>query len=173
MQKPTPRALRLILTGTALLCLAGPAMAQDLNAALVNDAGKAVGKASIRTASDGMLVMVEASGLAPGWHGLHIHAIGNCDDHAAHFKNAGGHLAESDQKHGYLNTDGPHQGDLPNIWVHADGTAKVEIYSDDLDAEDLMDADGSAVMIHATADDYKTDPAGASGERLACGVIGR
>ena len=167
---------KLILTGVALFCLSVPVMAhdavKDVHAVLVNDAGKDVGKATISVAGDdGVLVTVEATGLAPGWHGLHMHTIGNCDDHADHFKMAGGHLAGKDEKHGFLNAAGPHKGDLPNIWVHEDGTAKVQIFSEDLEMEDVMDQDGAALMIHETADDYLTDPAGASGARLACGVL--
>ena len=166
---------KLILTSVALFCLAAPAMAQDavadLHAALVDNAGKDVGNADFKVGPDGVLISVALAGLTPGWHGLHIHTTGNCDDHADHFKMAGGHLADSDDKHGFLNADGQHKGDLPNIWVHKDGTAKAEFFSDGLAVADLMDTDGSAVMIHETADDYKTDPAGASGARLACGVV--
>ena len=162
---------KLILASVVLFCLTAPAMAQNLNAALVNDAGKNVGKADFKAGPEGVLISFDVAGLTPGWHGLHIHTTGNCDDHADHFKMAGGHLAGKDEKHGFMNADGPHKGDLPNIWVHADGTAKVEFFGEDLDLADLMDTDGSAVMIHAGPDDYKTDPSGDSGDRLACGVI--
>lgn len=167
------RLMTMALAGAAVICLSGPVMAQTgtLEARLVNDAGKDTGTASVTSVPDGVLIMVEATGLKPGWHGLHIHGVGNCEDHAEHFKKAGSHLAEAGEKHGFLNAEGPHEGDLPNIWVHKDGTAKVEIYSEELEMKDLTDADGSAVMIHDAPDDYKTDPAGASGERLACGVI--
>ena len=175
MKKLTKNIPHLMLAGVCLLCLSGPVMAQDLNAALVNDAGKAVGSALVRQVDDddGILLTLEVNDLSPGWHGLHIHAVGNCDDHADHFKMAGGHLADADEKHGFLNAEGPHKGDLPNIWVHKDGTAKVEIYSEDLDVKDLIDKDGSAIMIHEKPDDHKTDPAGDSGTRLACGVLTR
>ncbi len=168
------------LMGAALFCLAVPVMSQDtaapaadLKATLVNEAGKEVGTAAIRSAPDGSIITVEVSEMAPGWHGLHVHAVGDCADHADHFKKAGAHLADADEKHGFMAAEGPHKGDLPNIWVHTDGTAKVELFSDELEADDLMDKDGSAIMIHAAADDHKTDPSGSSGERLACGVVKR
>ena len=172
------RALSLALTGAAFVCLSAPVMAQEVMQApagssisLVNDAGGNVGSALIREGEEGLLLTVEVEGLPPGWHGLHVHAVGACDDHADHFKKAGSHLAEAGEKHGFLSAEGAHKGDLPNIWVHEDGTAKVEIYAEDLDMADLKDADGSALMIHAGQDDYKTDPSGSSGDRLACGVI--
>jgi Cu-Zn family superoxide dismutase len=174
----TKQALSLTLTGVALFCLSASAMAQTspvavgtTEVALVNDAGKNVGTTLIREGADGLVLTVEVDGLTPGWHGLHVHAVGACDDHADHFKKAGSHLADADEKHGFLSAEGPHKGDLPNIWVHKDGSAKVDIYTEELDMKDLKDADGSALMIHAGADDYKTDPSGSSGDRLACGVI--
>lgn len=173
--------LTIALTGAALFCFSGTASAEDmakgmteLKASLVNDSGKAVGSATFRPAEDeGALVAVEVSGLTPGWHGLHIHTTGDCSDHADHFKKAGGHMAEGDEKHGFLAKDGPHEGDLPNLWVGADGTGKAEYFSEELDLSDLIEGDGSALMIHAGPDDYKTDPAGSSGDRVACGVIGK
>ena len=178
MKKIVARTLNFTLTGVALFCLSAPAMAQAPAEAptpsaisLVNDAGKNVGSTLIREGEDGLLLTVEVEGLTPGWHGLHVHAVGACDDHADHFKKAGSHLAEAGEKHGFLSAEGAHKGDLPNIWVHKDGTAKVEIYTEELDMADLKDADGSALMIHAGPDDYKTDPSGSSGDRLACGVL--
>lgn len=178
MTKFTKKALSLTLTGVALFCLSAPVIAQTSPVAagttevsLVNDAGKNVGTALIREGGNGLVLTVEADSLAPGWHGLHVHAVGACDDHADHFKKAGSHLADSDEKHGFLSAKGPHKGDLPNIWVHKDGSAKVDIYTEELDMKDLKDTDGSALMIHAGPDDYKTDPSGSSGDRLACGVI--
>lgn len=177
MKRTTSRLCTMALAGVAVICLGLPAMAQapaaGTTVSLVNDAGKNVGSALIRQVGDddGILLTLEVNDLSPGWHGLHIHAVGACDDHADHFKKAGGHLADSNEKHGFLNPEGPHKGDLPNIWVHKDGTAKVEIFTEDLDVKDLKDADGSALMIHEKPDDYTTDPAGDSGTRLACGVI--
>lgn len=178
MQTWGTRTKRLFLAGAAILCLSGPAMAQNtipgdvLNAALIDSTGKNAGKVTVRPATDGVLITLEAEGLKAGWHGFHVHGVGNCDDHAEHFKQAGGHLNDND-KHGFLNPEGPHKGDLPNIWAHADGTVKAEFYSEDLDVAELMDTDGSAFMIHDVADDYKTDPAGESGPRLVCGVVSR
>lgn len=165
------------LTGSALLCLAGAASAQGTNMGttnLVNDSGKEVGTASFRAAAeDGVLISVDVNGMTPGWHGVHIHGVGDCSDHADHFKKSGGHLAEGDEQHGYFTAGGPHEGDLPNMWIAADGTGKADFFSEELEMEDLMDKDGSALMIHAGPDDYAGQPAGNSGERVACGVIAR
>jgi len=87
---------------------------------------------------------------------------------------AGGHI-EKEKPHGFLHPEGPHAGNLPNLIVHDDGTAQVELYSNlvsiDGDAFPLLDEDGSTIMIHANVDDHKTQPIGGSGSRIACGVI--
>ncbi|HEY8191533.1 MAG TPA: superoxide dismutase family protein [Alphaproteobacteria bacterium] len=141
------------------------------NVSLVGAQGQSVGVAKLRSLPKGILVSMDVNGLAPGWHGVHIHGVGNCADHGNHFQNAGGHAALAWQEHGYMNEKGPHMGDLPNMWVGADGSGKAEFYTDLMMQGDLQDADGSAIMIHAGADDYRSQPAGGSGERVACGVI--
>lgn len=119
----------------------------------------------------GLLVSGVLTGLPAGQHGIHLHAVGMCD---APFTTAGGHFNPGGAKHGYRTPMGHHSGDMPNITVQPGGAATVEFMVDGVHltgANALLDADGAAVVVHATADDYYTDPAGASGARIACGVI--
>lgn len=141
-----------------------------LNVTLLDNKGAATGTAKITDAPKGVLFTLELNGLTPGWHGVHIHEKGDCMDHD-HFKNAGGHMHQTGQTHGYFSVNGPHDGDLPNIWIAADGSGKAEFYTSAFKADALKDADGSALMVHAAKDDDATDPSGNSGDRVACGVI--
>lgn len=167
----------------ALVLLAAPAWAEEAativaptpapvkaDVKLLDNAGKETGTVKITETAKGRLFSVEVAGLTSGWHGVHIHGTGDCSDHGEHFKKAGGHANAEGQKHGFLNAEGPHDGDLPNLWVAADGTGKAEFYSEAA-ARTMMDNDGSALMIHAGPDDYTTDPSGNSGDRVACGVM--
>jgi Cu-Zn family superoxide dismutase len=143
-----------------------------LFARMQDSSGAAAGLVAVTAAAKGgVLVSVDLHGLPPGWRALHIHGRGDCSDHADHFMKAGGHAAAEGQAHGFLNPDGPHAGDLPNIWVNADGTAKAQFYSNLITFDALTDEDGSAFMVHAEADDYRSQPAGNAGTRLSCGVI--
>ena len=124
--------------------------------------------------SDGatLSLALAATGLGPGEHGFHLHTIGKCE--APGFTSAGGHLNPSDREHGSLNPKGKHLGDLPNLVVGASRTASVEIDIGPDTAglrDQLFDADGTAIVIHAEADDYVSDPAGDAGSRIACGVL--
>ena len=113
--------------------------------------------------------------LKPGWHGLHFHEKGACSD--PKFTSAGAHVhAANPVVHGLLNPQANDAGDLPNIHVGTDGTATAELYSTLVSlsggsAPALMDADGSAVVIHANPDDYNSQPIGGAGDRVACAVI--
>ena len=140
-------------------------------AKLLDAAGKDAGTATITAAPRGLLVRIEATGLSPGWHGVHFHGTGDCSDHTEHFKKSGGHAAREGEKHGLLSNGTPHAGDLPNLFAGADGVGKAEFYADDIGLDMLQDKDGGALMIHATADDHRTDPSGNSGDRISCGVI--
>lgn len=121
-----------------------------------------------------VIIEIEASGLEPGPHGVHLHETGTCDSDGGH-ESAGGHVS-GDGEHGVMNPNGPHPGDLPNVHVQEDGIAHAEFFVSDIalsgDAGTvILDDDGAAFIIHAGADDYMTDPAGDSGDRIACGVI--
>jgi Cu-Zn family superoxide dismutase len=159
--------------------LASPALAADQAspvykaAAVLNDAsGKEVGKATFSATPSGALLELNLTAAQPGVHAIHVHAVGKCEP--PDFKSAGPHFNPDQTKHGIMSPEGPHAGDLPNIHVPADGKLEVEFLDPvvTLSQESaLLDADGSSIVIHAGPDDYKTDPAGNSGDRIACGVI--
>jgi Cu-Zn family superoxide dismutase len=150
------------------------AIAQDRAGADIKNAqGNTVGTASLRETKNGLLIIVDAKGLPPGLHAVHIHAVGKCESPA--FTSAGGHFNPLNKKHGLKNPDGPHAGDLPDLYVNKDGVGRYEALMESVTLgageTSVFDADGSAIVIHATADDNMTDPAGNSGDRIACGVI--
>ena len=161
-----------ILSLTAI----GTAHAQppSIQSDLVNNKGAMIGTVDITKATNGVILTLKAKDLPPGAKGMHFHETGNCDDHQ-HFKNSKGHIMPTGKPHGFFHADGPHEGNLPNLIVHDDGTAHVELYSNLVqfnkgDAA-LMDGDGSALIIHTNQDDHITQPIGGSGARIACAVI--
>ena len=133
-------------------------------------AGRSVGEAVFEQTPAGVLVRITLSGLAPGTHAMHFHMAGKCDPP---FETAGEHLDTRSKAHGFKSPDGPHAGDLPNVNVPSDGTLRDETLARDLTLAALFDADGSALVLHSFADDYQTQPAGSSGDRIACGVVSR
>lgn len=160
----------------ALCLMAGTAQAMShLKAqADIQDAkGKSIGKATFSEQKDGVKVKVEVSGLAPGRHGFHIHETGSCT--APDFKSAGGHFNPFKKQHGMENPQGKHAGDFPNLEVKEDGTGQITAVAAGATlgkgSASLLKPGGTAIVIHADPDDYKTDPAGNAGNRVACGVI--
>ena len=161
-------------------CLAMPAIGDTLGSAtaakavLIGSAGEAVGEVRLEQAPRGVILQVQAAGLPPGPHGIHLHANGSCEPD---FKAAKGHVNPGGIAHGLRHPDGPDAGDLPNLFVAADGSAQAEFYTTrvtiapDGQQPALLDADGAAVIIHADADDHRTQPIGGAGGRIACGVI--
>lgn len=149
---------------------------QTGQAAIINGQGAEIGKATLTQGATGLLIKVEVTGLTPGWHGIHIHATGQC---AAPFTSAGAHINHTDPKtpHGLLNAQGPDDGDLPNLYAAADGSAYGEFFttkariSQDGPGQWLWDADGSALVIHANPDDHNSQPIGGAGDRVACAVL--
>lgn len=129
-----------------------------------------IGTVAIFETANGLLLRAELSGLEPGWHGFHIHQTGACE---GDFTSAGDHYAPNGSTHGFFTEDGGHAGDMPNIHVGDNGTARVDHHTErvtfDGDKAPLMDDDGSAIMVHASADTYESE-AGA-GDRVACGVV--
>ena len=118
-------------------------------------------------------VRVQAAGLVPGQYGVHIHAVGRCEGPG--FESAGAHWNPAGREHGSLNPQGPHLGDMPNIEVDENNAGRVEFAISGAAMQGgerpLLDADGASVVIHAAPDDYRTDPSGNSGARIACGVL--
>ena len=138
---------------------------------LLNNKGATIGSAKLSGGTKGTVIriMLGAGALAPGWHGIHLHATGDCSDHAK-FMASKGHVNHGGKKHGLLNPAGPDDGDLPNVFANADGSVNTEVSSPTLLAA-LKDADGSALVIHAGPDDHTSQPIGGAGARVACGVI--
>ena len=145
-------------------------------ATLVDGSGARIGRAVLTQGPTGLLIRVEAEGLTPGWHGVHIHATGEC---AAPFTSAGAHVNHGEPKapHGLLNANGPDDGDLPNIHADAQGRVQAELFTTRAriarsgPGQWLWDEDGSALVIHAAADDHASQPIGGAGARVACGVM--
>ncbi len=141
----------------------------EATATLQTADGKPAGTATVTAVDGGLNVRLVAQNITPGNHGVHIHMTGACD--APAFTSAGGHWNPAETKHGLDNPEGQHAGDMPNLTVAADGTGTLEYALKGGSFEGLMDADGSAFVIHAGEDDQKTDPSGDSGDRVACGVF--
>lgn len=139
---------------------------------IVGVEGETIGRLNILDGPNGVLIeaTIEPGGLAPGWHGLHLHQVGDCSD-AGEFKLSGGHVGKIPDGHGLLNPAGPEAGDIPNIWAAADGSAGYEAFSTVISGAELADEDGTAMIIHANRDDHLTQPIGGAGPRVACAVI--
>lgn len=136
---------------------------------LVNASGQSIGTVRAWQTAGGVSFRISASGLPHGLHGLHVHAVGRCDP--PDFKSAGAHWNPAGRQHGMNNPAGPHAGDLPNVEVAANGVLNATVTLAGASMANLLDADGAALVIHASPDDYKTDPSGNSGARIACAVI--
>lgn len=161
------------LAALLVTAAAWPAAAQTASATLKNAAGADVGSAKLTQLPDGVLLALSLKGLPPGEHAFHVHAVGKCEPP---FTTAGGHFNPGSKKHGIMVTEGHHAGDMPNLHVPASGELMVEVMNASITLEkgkpnSVFDADGSAVVVHAGKDDYKSDPAGNAGDRIACGVI--
>ncbi|WP_454883397.1 superoxide dismutase family protein [Sphingomonas oryzagri] len=147
-------------------------------APIVTQSGVPVGSVTLTDAPGGVLVHLEVIGLTKGWHAVHFHEKADCSDPA--FKSAGGHvhtMAMQPSVHGLLNPDATDDGDLPNIYAGIDGRADAELFSSRVALRagspraNLLDADGSALVIHASPDDYQSQPIGGAGARVACAAI--
>jgi superoxide dismutase, Cu-Zn family len=171
----TPRSAVLLLAAGLVACRGqtpgpdGQPLPKTAATAELQDAsGKRIGVATMTNADSGAFLAVSVGSLPPGEHGIHFHQNGDCTPPA--FTTAGPHYNPAGRQHGFENPDGPHAGDLPNLRVEADGSADTSFRVE----PSLVTAAGTgpgALVIHAKADDHRTDPSGNSGDRIACGVV--
>jgi Cu-Zn family superoxide dismutase len=161
------------LAGLLAAAWVSPASAQTARAGLKDASGKDVGSATLTQTPGGVLIAVSVKGLPAGEHAFHVHAVGKCEPP---FTSAGGHFNPASKKHGLMAAEGHHAGDMPNLHIPASGELMLEVVNSDITLDkgkpnSVFDADGSALVIHANKDDYKTDPTGEAGGRIACGVV--
>ena len=175
------KRITILMAILTVLVATTPALADGENptatATLINNQGAVIGTATFTQLNDMLLkIEIEASGLTPGRHGVHIPSIGTCrPGMTPAFSSAGGHFNPSGETHGLHGGDGAHAGDLHNLVVRPDGTVNFVLTTNRVTLLDgptsLFDANGSALVIHAGEDDQETDPTGNSGARVACGAI--
>ena len=159
----------LAVTGLALVSAALAAPEDSASAAMVDAEGKSVGTVELTETPHGTLLIVDLENLPEGIHAFHVHETGSCEPP---FTSAGGHFNPTGAKHGLEAPEGMHAGDMPNFHVPSSGAVTLEIFNAQLTlSDDLLDDDGAAIVVHAGADDYRSDPAGDAGDRIACGVI--
>ncbi|MGE0044252.1 MAG: superoxide dismutase family protein [Hyphomonadaceae bacterium] len=153
---------------------------QTLTNPIMSAAGAEIGRATLTEGPHGVLIRLDfnAGALSPGWHGLHFHERGTCDDGSAGFTASGAHVGHGEGTHGLLNSNGPEPGDLPSIFAPERGAFGAEVYTSMLRLglgegvrPAIADADGSALVIHASHDDQATQPIGGAGARVACVVF--
>ncbi|MEM8987499.1 MAG: superoxide dismutase family protein [Pseudomonadota bacterium] len=155
----------------------GTKKVSEAKASLIDTEGRPLGEAIFRQGASGVVIQLMLESIPPGWHGVHLHKVGDCSDGAAGFKASGGHINPWGRKHGLLHPEGPDNADLPNLYAHTDGVAHASYFTQLVslteggDLPGLLDGDGSALVIHANPDDMITQPIGGAGARIACGVV--
>jgi superoxide dismutase, Cu-Zn family len=159
----------------ALMLTAGLTAQAPVKVEMKDATGQSIGTASLTSAMGAVHIQLDVKNLKPGQHAIHVHMTPKCEGPA--FTSAGGHFNPAAKKHGLQNPEGPHAGDMENFTVAADGTSKAMVMAKGLtvgsEANSVFANGGTALVIHAAADDMKTDPAGAAGDRIACGVISK
>jgi superoxide dismutase, Cu-Zn family len=178
------------LTALAALALlgAGPAMAEhhesghdmsgaDVSAPIMDASGKEIGMVKLQQTPAGVLVTAHAMGISKGEHGFHFHQKGMCEA-SENFTTAGGHFNPGEDMHGLMVEGGPHGGDMPNQYADDSGMMMAEVLNTGISLEkdvpnSIWDEDGTALVIHAKSDDYKSQPSGAAGDRVACAVVAK
>lgn len=168
-----PVICSLIAMAGMAVSLSAQAQSPTAKAALKDATGKDVGTVQLVQTPHGVLLRMSLKGVAPGEHAFHVHAVGKCE---APFTSAGGHFNPASKKHGMEAAEGAHAGDMPNLFIPANGELRIDVANHMISLvkgqpNSVFDADGSAIIIHAGPDDYKTDPTGNAGDRIACGVI--
>jgi superoxide dismutase, Cu-Zn family len=157
------------LDAPAMASLSAAEMSSNMNVEMRDLNGRSLGTLQVTEADSGVMITGQLSGLAAGEHGFHIHQVGNC---VPPFTSAGDHFNPTSMEHGHLSASGGHQGDLRNITVGSDSTVTVNVRT----AGGVLRGEGGGLLgslvVHANADDYRTDPDGNSGARIACGVLG-
>jgi Cu-Zn family superoxide dismutase len=166
--------LALLMAGASVAgCVTADGTNDPARAEIRDSGGRIVARAAAAAVREGVRVRVETAGLAAGSYGAHVHAVGRCE--APGFDSAGPHWNPTTREHGSLNPRGHHLGDLPNLVVGVDGAGSIEftIPTARMSGGEpaMMDGDGAAIVIHARPDDYRTDPSGNSGARIACGIL--
>jgi len=145
---------------------------RDVTAEIIGANGKVIGEAVMSNGVHGMMIRLAATGIPKGFHGAHLHSVGDCSDFADGFKASGGHINASGDEHGLLNPNGYHTGaDFPNVYAPESELLRAEIFSGGLTADVANDADGFALVIHEAQDDHMSQPIGGAGGRIACAAF--
>ncbi len=161
---------------SANICFANTKKMDMAYADIINHQGQTIGNAIFKQGSEGVVIRIKIHNLPEGVHGMHLHEVGDCSDHQR-FDSAKEPIVTPERVHGFLNPDGPLESDLPNLIVAKDGTAHMELYTNMISIAgvawkpELLDNDGSALIIREHEDDHKSQPVGNAGARIACGVI--